>query len=362
MSFIKYHFIVIIFLFPFSLHTQIPCVDLNEKIKGISFQGPSQPPLKANTFEELKTSNATWVAFIPEAILDRKTLQLQNDEQNDHWSETIDANIIAIKKARKSGLKIMLKPHVVLSEPKAATITSLNIKLPSFLNFQDKTKGAIWRGDFQAASEKDWKLWEKSYETYILNLAQVAESLGVDLFCIGTELRESAVQRVDFWKQLILKVRKIYKGPITYSANWDEYDKITFWKELDFIGIDTYFPISESRIPNVKQTINNWKPILKKLKSVSEKNNRAVLITEYGYRNVAFAGKEPWIHDAGKDKPIHEVQLNLYNAFYQAVWTQPWVAGGFLWQWSHSLVTPDNADFSPQNKPAFKVVQEWYKK
>ena len=165
----------------------------------------------------------------------------------------------------------MVKPHLQLSAP-------IPVKSKSFFNFslfgnnetpvsdKDKTNGARWRGDFKAKNTADWNTWERSYEKYILQLAHLAEANEVALFCIGTELRESAKQRPHFWKQLIKKVRNVYAGQLTYSANWDEYQDITFWKDLDYIGIDAYFPISAAGTPEVEETVANWQPIFAKAK------------------------------------------------------------------------------------------------
>ncbi|MEO1259179.1 MAG: hypothetical protein AAFZ15_10300, partial [Bacteroidota bacterium] len=354
--------LIFLFFSPILLFAQPPYFNLENKINGMSFRAPRIPPLVDNKINEIKNSNANWVAIVPEATLERTTLKLRPDDKNDWWGETIDANIEVIKSAKNAGFKIMLKPQIVLSKlsPNTRKINfSFKKKNSNKLNI-DKTRGVEWRGDFEAKNESDWKIWEASYEAYILNLARVADSLNVELFCIGNEMRQSAVKRPDFWRQLIKKTRAIYDGPLTYSANWDEYDKITFWNELDFIGLDTYFPINSSAIPSVKKTVKNWKPILRRLKKFSKKNKRQIIITEFGYRNIEYAGRRPWLHDFGKDEMNNDAQFNLYEAFFQAFWHQKWVAGGFLWQWFHTLKNDINTTYSPQGKPALEVVRKWY--
>lgn len=354
---------VLLFIFNTATNAQHNTLDIRqEKINGISFRAPRIPPLENNKIIEIKNSNADWIAVVPEATLERSTLQLRADHKNDWWGETIEANIEVIQSAKKAGFKVMLKPQIVLSKlnpnSKKINIPIKNKNTPNKLI--DKTRGAFWRGDFEAKNEADWNTWENSYETYILNLAQVADSLNVDLFCIGNELRQSAVKRPNYWKQLIKKVRQVYNGPLTYSANWDEYHKITFWGELDFIGLDTYFPIISTAIPSVKKTYKNWKPILKKLIRFSKKNNRKIIITEFGYRNIEYAGKKPWLHDFEKDRINYEAQTNLYEAFFKAFWEKDWIVGGFLWQWFHTVKNEVNTTFSPQGKPALEVVKKWY--
>lgn len=329
-----------------------------QKINGMSFLGPESPSLSIDMFERLKITQATWVALIPEAKLNRRTLELIPDSKNSRWGETIAAQIEGIHLAKAAGLKVMLKPHIILEKKENQQSSFIQKIFTS--DKDDKTSGASWRGDFKAKNESDWQTWEKSYETYILRLARIADSLDVELFCIGTELREFVVTRPQFWKQLIQKVRNIYMSQMTYSANWDEYDKVTFWGDLDFIGIDTYFPINFSKTPSIKKTMKNWKSIKRKLKAISKKENRKILMTEFGYRNVSYAGAMPWVHDHGKSTINNQAQLNLYKAFFETYWDEPWVAGGFSWNWLHTPQKEGNTDFSIENKPAMKVIERWY--
>ncbi len=340
-------------------------VSLNaQKIKGMSFSGPEKPGLSLDMFENIKISNADWVALIPEATLERTTLWLKKDGANNWWSETIAANIEGIKLAKQAGFKVFLKPHMVLGEmPKKRNYQVIRVAY-SVNNKtkpeEDKTKGAEWRGDLKASNEADWRRVEQSYETYILQLAKVAADLEVELFSVGTELKLFAIKRPAYWQQLIQKVRKIYKGQLTYSANWDEYHRITFWQSLDFIGVDTYFPINRMETPKYKKTLKNWRSIQRQMRKRSKRENKKILLTEFGYRNVSYAGKRPWTHDKGPATINNQAQVNLYKAFFQTFWEEEWVAGGFAWKWFYQPPEKNNTSFSVQGKPALEVVQKWY--
>ncbi len=354
----------VLLLLPLGVYAQAAKKAKANKINGVSFSGPRTPGLNAGMFENIKQSNADWVAIVPEATLERTTLKLKPDHENDWWGETTEASVQSIRLAKNAGFKVMLKPHIVLGKippkNKHQALKSSFLSLYNIRLLSDKTRGAKWRGTFAASNEEDWQIWEKSYKDYILNLATIADSMQVDLFCVGTELKQSAVKRSAFWRQLIQEVRTIYKGPLTYSANWDEYEHIRFWEDLDYIGVDTYFPINRSRTPSVKQTLKNWRSIQKKLKKLSKKKNRQILITEFGYRNIYYAGRRPWLHDKGKDKPYYQGQVNLYEAFFQAFWNKPWIAGGFSWKWFYQAPDTGNTTFSIQDKPALMVLQKWY--
>jgi hypothetical protein len=225
----------------------------------------------------------------------------------------------------------------------------------------------IWRGEFtgylKMKSEEDWNKLESSYRKFILEYADLAQSLEVDIFCIGTELEQFIVNRPDYWNKLIWEIKKRYKGKLTYAANWDEYKRVPFWRELDYIGVDAYFPISESATPTIEEARKGWKRWKKELEGVSRSNGRDILFTEYGYRSVDFAGKEPW-HTSREKKGVNlEAQANLLTALYEEVWNESWFAGGYIWKWfiDHENVGGvENNRFTPQNKPAGMVMQYYY--
>lgn len=337
-----------------------------EKIKGISFLGPHKPILQLSMVQAIDSVNADWIAIIPEATLDRGTLKLLPDSKNPNWGETQEGAIEIIKLSKQSSKKILLKPQIILG-PNDNPNEILN-ELASYVNLAyqkitDKTYGAEWRGDFEAVSESDWKIFESSYTQYILSYAQIAELNEVEMFCIGTELRESAIQRPQFWIKLIQKVREVYNGILIYSANWDEYEDITFWKHLDYIGTNAYYPISNAKTPSVEEAFENWRLIRKDLYKISKKYNRKIIITEYGYRSTSYTGSKPWIHDSQSksSEANNEAQVNLYDAFYKAFWNEYWIAGGFSWNWLYRKQHKGNTDFSVQGKPAMKIIAEIYK-
>ena len=88
-------------------------------------------------------------------------------------------------------------------------------------------------GDVKFDSEEEWKRWEDSYTKYILFYAELSEKHKVEMFCLGTELKNFIKQRPNYWLGLINQVKDVYKGKITYAANWDNYAVVPFWNKLD---------------------------------------------------------------------------------------------------------------------------------
>ncbi|MGK0379945.1 MAG: hypothetical protein ACJA1Z_003774 [Patiriisocius sp.] len=230
-------------------------------------------------------------------------------------------------------------------------------------------KPQIWisRGEFtghlKMNTEEEWQRLEESYTSFILTYAAAAQEINAAIFCIGTELEQFIVNRPQYWMQLILEIKYIYKGKLTYAANWDEYKRVPFWDALDYIGVDAYFPISDSQTPTLQEAIDGWQPWKKELQGVSEKFSRPILFTEYGYRSVDYSGKEPWKSDHKMPGVNMEAQANLTEGLFSAIYPEEWFAGGFIWKWfidhknSGGL---ENPMYTPQNKPAEELIKKHF--
>lgn len=330
--------ILILFILPTLLFSQknIP------KIDGISLAAAfSKEDFQKGTIKGIKNDAAAdWIAIVPYANAIQNRPDIIYDTPKQKWGERPVGVRATVEKARALQLKIMLKPQVWMPNG--------------------------WVGDFDPSFESIWQEWEQNYEDYILYLARLAEELNIELFCIGTEYKIAVRQRPQYWRQLIAKVRTVYSGKLTYAANWDNYYHIRFWKDLDYIGIDSYFPLSESLTPSVIELVNKWKSgPFKTLKSFSKQQKKPILFTEYGYLTINGTAGKHWLNEKKlEETPLNErAQANAYAAFYKAFWDQDWVAGGFLWRWYCYRSEYDNwqdKDYTPQHKQAEKIVRECY--
>ncbi len=50
------------------------------------------------------------------------------------------------------------------------------------------------------------------------------------------------------WKELIADARTVFSGRMTYAANFDEYFDVSWWRYLDMVGINAYFPLREVKL------------------------------------------------------------------------------------------------------------------
>ncbi len=310
------------------------------KINGVSYVS-SRDSISEKHVKPLLKIHANYASIMPFGFIrDVSHPDIQYNSKRQWFGETKVGVKQYIKVLKDDGIHIMLKPQIW-----------------------------VWRGEFTGSikmkTQDDWKILEASYSKFILDYAEVAQEAKVDIFCIGTELEGFIEERPDYWKHLITEIRNIYKGKLTYAANWNEYTKTPFWNELDYIGIDGYFPVSDLKTPTVadcKLGLKRWKTEVKKCYDTYDK---PILFTEFGYRSMNFTGKEPWRSDRGIVEVNLEAQANATQAFFETFWNEDWVSGGFVWKWYHEhnrAGGPNDPRFTPQNKPVEKIIQDFYLK
>ena len=60
------------------------------------------------------------------------------------------------------------------------------------------------------------------------------------------------------WRALIADVREQTGAPLTYAANWTDYERVPFWDALDVIGIQAYFPLADSTDSSEEAIRRGW--------------------------------------------------------------------------------------------------------
>lgn len=308
------------------------------KINGVSFVS-SRDTINAVHIDPIVNIQANYASIMPFGFVSRLDHpEIHYNRQRQWFGETKQGVKQYIKSLNKRGIKIMLKPQIWVA-----------------------------RGEFtgliKMEHEAAWLQLEQSYAKFILDFAALAEELQTDIFCIGTELESFIDHRPEYWKQLITDIKKVYKGKLTYAANWNEYNRTPFWNQLDYIGIDAYFPVSDLRTPTLEDCRLGWLQYKDTIRTFSQKYNKPVLFTEYGYRSVDFAGKQPWRSDRDMNQVNVEAQNNTTQALLETFWNEDWFAGGFVWKWFHDHERSggeNDSRFTPQNKPAEAILKDWY--
>ena len=322
---------ILLFFLSFSLFSQ-------EKINGVSFVA-SNRVINYGNINPLIKINANYVTLMPFAF--QKNLSSTDFVYNDNqqwWGERKIGIQKTAELCHEQHLKVMIKPQIWIPDG--------------------------FTGNIKMNSEADWILLENNYSKFILDYAKVAQMTKSEMFCIGTELNNFVVSRPNFWKELIKRIRIIYTGKITYAENWDTFENVPFLDLLDFIGIDAYFPLSNEKTPVIKTLINGWKPFKTRIKNLSNKFDKKIIFTEFGYQSKDFAANEPWDHSKKSDVNLI-AQQNALAVILANFWREKWFAGGFLWKWydNHEQVGGNNdTDYTIQNKPSELILTKFYDK
>ncbi len=250
------------------------------------------------------------------------------------------ALIWAMRQAEALGLRVILKPHI------------------------DSEDGQ-WRAYINPADAATWFAY---YGAVLDHYADLAARYGADMLCIGAELISMSTnpRYEPYWASLIARVRRLFKGQLTYSANWggtpfaEEYAHVPFWDRLDYLGISAYFPVSNQPNPTVAGMVRSWAAWrARAIARFQARWRKPLLFTEVGYSSAQGTAEAPF--NEGGWPPDQQVQANCYQALFAAWATVPWFAGSMFWFWSTDTTPdPNGTGFAVQNKAAFNVVVSWY--
>ena len=225
--------------------------------------------------------------------------------------------------------------------------------------------GGHWPGDIEMKSNEEWETFFEHYRRWIRHYALLAEIHQMDMLCIGVEFLKATIQRPEDWRRLIKDMRQIYKGPVTYAANWgEEIEKLSFADELDFIGLNCYYPLSHDENASEQDLKKGFRQTVEKIAKISKHNQKEVIFTEIGFRSI----KQPWVqpHErAGEDAWYTEQdQAICYEIVLEEIKRQPWCKGIFWWKWPSyfDYYKAEPLSFTPNGKKAANVLKHFYGK
>ncbi|MFA6001853.1 MAG: hypothetical protein WC828_07020, partial [Thermoleophilia bacterium] len=297
----------------------------------------------SDSLTRVAATGANWVAIDPTQFMATVSSNSIEPENGGAGRTASDAAVIkAIDDAHARGLKVMLKPHIDISD-------------------------GTTRWDIRPANPARWFA---SYKNMMVSYASLAQAHHVELLAVGTELvTMSGSNYYGYWEDLIGGVRSAYYGPITYAASTTECDYLSFAGLLDYLGLDVYFSLSDNAEPTLEELMTGWTDYhgyygdanwLASIEQWQAYWNKPVIFTELGYRSVKYVGREPWDWSAGVyDGPN---QARAYEAAFRVLGNKPWLAGVFWWDWMPDLNSggAGNTDFTIINKPAEDTVKSWF--
>lgn len=297
-----------------------------------------------------------------------------------------------------------------------------NGEFPYSEKLPDGTERVWWHGNIQP---QDPNRWFESFKVYLDIYLPLASILKVDEFTIGAELYSMTVGVEDQWKeypygfpgrwlQLLRYVKtKLPKARIMYDINFTDdkvnadgfantggelerwryrlvdladrqdpnekqiwTDLMTFWTELDAIGIDVYRSLASRN--QVVPTVQTDLVKLLKLRtdsfatqmdnifsqiSLTVGTEKPVIFKELGFRSVDSGFIDPFAY-AGSGTVNVAHQAAAFQAYYESYWEPgwSWFQGFNFWEISldPSKEGPADNGFSPVGKAQSEEIVKKY--
>ncbi|HMB63851.1 MAG TPA: hypothetical protein VKN36_12305, partial [Eudoraea sp.] len=244
------------------------------------------------SLEKQKTLGSNATAIVPYSYIRNKNEPAPFPFSDHAGAENDEAVVHSAFEAKKLGMYTLLKPQVFA--------------------------GGSWPGEIEMLSEKDWERFFGYYFRWIRHYAMLAEIHRMDALCIGVEFTKATLSHEPEWRTIIHKLRGLYQGSLTYAANWGtEFENIGFWDELDFIGLNCYYPLSKNDEPSNEELKANFETVKTKIKTVYQKFQKPIVFTEIGFRSINMPWKNP--HAEGDDSINEEHQKRCYQVIYEGI-------------------------------------------
>jgi len=337
-----------------------------------------------NRFESsitsMKKNNAQWVVY------------------DNYWSyHSINPPVIgpyvklythSFRHAREEEIGMMIK-STHESDMKFALMIELNFDVAkgSFTNWEEERK--FWTDSAAQLEEMGkalssptaevnayWDEWFKQYTECVLSNAAIAQKYGADMLVIGKQLdgavKEGNTQR---WKDLIVKVREVYEGPISYAGYTNNYfsqfQEAGFMADLDYITIYLYNSIDIRKDPSIAELKASLEKIIDtQIDYYAEKSGKKVILMT-PFQSREFGANQEWFEPADEAPDIAQdllIQAKMYEALFQALEDEENVE--MVWTWGYWWLENDfNRDegsaasfeksSSIRNKPAAEVIKRW---
>lgn len=197
--------------------------------------------------DNTKIAPHEWMVAGKSRLDAEEVLRFENNAPTYGGTPSDDTVIAICEELKKRGYKIMLYPMIFVDEI--------------------KPDPKPWRGRITANNRGEIDNWfsrQVGYNNFIMHYAELAKNR-VDAFIIGSEMigltgftdNTGSYPAVNHFIKLagMVKAKLGQQTLVTYAADWSEYhhtsggwfnlDPLWACPDIDFIGIDSYFPLTE---------------------------------------------------------------------------------------------------------------------
>ncbi|MBI2856116.1 MAG: hypothetical protein HYX93_04645 [Chloroflexi bacterium] len=223
---------------------------------------------------------------------------------------------------------------------------------------------------FDPHSDEWYEAYFVQFERFMLDVAAMAQEVGADMVAVprvmavfqnpGYEATYNARMA-----EIILKMRALYDGLITSETGAPGSLQFDFHRLLDFQGVYWFEPLDVADDAPVEELQAALEARLDGFYlEVYQRYGKPLVIMQFAYGSYAGAARMAPGGNSGdtEDQPVALdllAQARLYEAFFRAIASRPWVAGVFPFGY-HLLDLPLDRDFSMRTKPAEAVAARWY--
>jgi hypothetical protein len=240
--------------------------------------------------------------------------------------------ISAIREARSLGLKVILKPQILVD--------------------------GGWPGQIKFSKDINMQRWFARYQVLLLYYAKIAEEEGVSAFVIGTEL--DGLESASYWPQLIAAIRQVFHGTLTYAAHGvTGIHRFPAWGSLDAVAVTLYPALGAG--DDKEQMKMHIDATLISLNDATKSLHKPVWIMEIGIPSVQGGTLQPWewmsLRNSNK-LPDTDTQATAISLWLDQLALQP-VEGLFFWCWysDPNAGGVKDIDYTLQNKPAADIIR-----
>jgi hypothetical protein len=283
--------------------------------------------------DEAVRLGATWISLTPfgrawdlKATGVDKTFELPFEENQ-------RGMLRAVQQAHARGLRVLLVPHLWV-------------------------ESGGWRAEIDPDGAEGWRRFAEGYRAFVLEWARFATRARVDMLAVGVELRSwLTTTHAPSFLPILRDIRATYAGPLTYAANWDDVEQTVILGELDVIGINAFYPLTDKQNASDAELEQGGMDVAKKVEALAQLWQKPVVFNEFGYTARSDPALRPWewpdhMHDVKVDA---RAQAAAYRGLLRGMLATPELRGGFVWR---LYADPDDLSqeaewgFSPRGRAA----------
>lgn len=256
-----------------------------------------------------------------------------------------DASVAGtIARAHALGLKVALNPHV---DPADETFRA-------------------------EITPESWRQWFDAYKAVLHRYAVLAQANGVEMLVVGTELDSSHACDIcgAGWNEVIDDVKSVYRGALTYAAQFETGFGFPAWQRMDVVGVDAYYPLAATADnPGVEALARAWHDYTDEdgathhwfadLEALSRRTGKPVMFTEVGYANATGTANEPWDERPSSHRDP-SAQADAYEALFRTFAGASWFAGVWMWEFQADREPDQTIGHDPRGMPAEDVLRRWF--